>query len=111
MNVIHYSDYTGLDPICAERIRQYPELAAVRDATPDERQHIDRGDLEDAQHQWAYPGRTHVMQSCFEDGCDAQRPIPLHGYSDRDQAFILQTFIRNQLSDAHASSRTAGGTA
>lgn len=95
--VLEYGTFTGLDPICAQRIRQYPDLEAVRDATPDERRLMDPQDLADAGHQWAFTTGPHVLQYCFEAGCSAVRPTPLHGYDESQQMFLLQEFIRIQL--------------
>lgn len=89
--VYKYGFFTGLGPVCPGRVREYPELAAVRDASPAQRQAMDPGDLEDAQHQWVYTSRTHVMQECYD--CDAVRPVPLAGYPEEAQVFILQQFI------------------
>lgn len=92
--VYKYGFFTGLDPVCPERIRQYPELAAVRDASPAERAAMDPGDLDDAQHQWAYTSTLRVMQECHEEGCPAVRPVPLAGYPPEVQVALIQEFIR-----------------
>lgn len=97
----HYGFFTGMDPVCPQRVKEYPELAAVRDATPEQRRAMHPGDLDDAQHQWAYGTGVQLMQRCHEEGCDAVRPTPLHGYPAEAQTFILQEFIRRHL-PAHA---------
>lgn len=84
--IFKYGYFRGMSPLCAIRLREYPELRKPIDQ-------MDRGELEDAQHQWAYSG-SRVMQPCFEDDCQAVRPVPLHGYSQEDQGFILQTYLR-----------------
>jgi len=93
--VFKYGFFRGLDPVCQERIRQYPELAQVADAVRAGLQ-ARREDVGDLQHQWVYPGSTRVMQSCFEAGCDAVRPIPLHGYGEASQVLILRTYMNHK---------------
>lgn len=97
--VFKYGFFLGIDAVCPQRGRQYPELAVIRDATPEERRAMDTQDLADAEHQWAYTTRPEVMQRCFEAGCDAVRPVPLHAYPERDQMFIMQEFMRRNLRD------------
>ena len=36
------------------------------------------------------------MQSCFEEGCEAVRPVPMDGYDGADQVFILRTFMNHK---------------
>lgn len=76
-----------MSPLCAVRLRDYPELQKPI-------AEMDRGELEDSQHQWAYSLTSAVMQRCFEDDCQAVRPMPMHGYSAEDQNFILLTYYR-----------------
>lgn len=90
-----YGFFQGLDPVCRERIRQYPELAEVATALREGRP-ASKEDLEDLQHQWAYSAPVRVMQACFEEGCDAIRPVPMHGYGGSDQVFILRTFMNHK---------------
>lgn len=92
--VYKYGFFRGMDPVCPARVAQYPELAAVRDATPAQRRALPPGDLEDAQHQWVYTARTQVMQSCHEEGCHAVRPVPLEAYPPHAQRFIFQEYVR-----------------
>lgn len=96
--VFKYGYFRGMDPICPARIAAYPELEAVRDATPEQRAAMDPGDLEDAQHQWAYVTRPRLMQECFEEGCNAIRPTPLHGYTLAVQNGIIREFLSTTLS-------------
>ena len=84
--VFKYGYFIGMSPLCAVRLRDYPELQKPISE-------MDRGELEDAQHQWAYGG-SRVTQRCFEVDCHAVRPVPMHGYSAEDQNFILLTYYR-----------------
>lgn len=87
--VIDYGDFAGMSPLCQVRISKYA----------DSDNPIDPGnpaDREDAQHQWAY-GHDRIMQECFEDGCEHVRPVPLHGYSEHAQVFIMQSYIAGAL--------------
>lgn len=98
--VFKYTHFTGMSPICRGRITEYPELAYVRDLTPEQLRTADRGDLEDAQHQWVISygarGRTSIpMQQCYD--CPAVRPAPLEDYPEHDRMFILQEFMRRNL--------------
>lgn len=95
--VFKYGYFRGMDPICPARIATYPELAAVRDATPEQRAAMDPGDLEDAQHQWAYVTGPRMMQECFEEDCHAIRPTPLHGYTTEVQNGIIREFLSTTL--------------
>lgn len=81
-----YGYFRGMSPLCAIRLREYPELRKPISE-------MDRGELEDAQHQWSYGG-SQVMQRCWEGDCRAVRPVPMHGYTAEDQNFILTTFYR-----------------
>ena len=93
-----YGFFQGLSPICQARITEYPELAYVADLAPEQLHTADRDDLTDAQHQWAYSGTgVQLMQRCFEDGCGAVRPVPLHAYTDDARMFIMQEFMRRNL--------------
>jgi hypothetical protein len=92
-----YGYFAGMSPICPARLAAYPELRYVAALTPDELRTADRGDLEDAQHQWAYTSHTRMMQHCFEEGCDAVRPVPLGDYPEADRTFILREFVRRNL--------------
>ncbi|MFD3923057.1 hypothetical protein [Streptomyces sp. NPDC058595] len=98
--VYKYGFFTRLDPVCPARVRQYPELAAVRDATPAQRRTMHPGDLEDSQHQWSYTTGIRVMQCCHE--CGAVRPAPLAGYPDEARTFILQQFISHHVPTGEA---------
>lgn len=82
-----YAYFRGMSPLCAIRLRDYPDLQKPISQ-------MDHGELEDAQHQWAYGNTGAVMQRCFEVDCQAVRPVPMHGYTAEDQNFILQTFFR-----------------
>lgn len=84
--IFKYGYFRGMSPLCAIRLREYPELRKLIDQ-------MDRGELEDAQHQWVYSG-SQVMQRCWEEDCHAVRPVPMHGYDAEDQGFILQTYLR-----------------
>ena len=90
-----YGFFRGMDPVCPERVRQYPDLAEVATALREGRK-VDPEDLKDLQHQWCYSTSTRVMQSCFEEGCDAVRPVPMDGYDGSDQVFILRTFMNHK---------------
>lgn len=94
--VFKYGFFRGMDPVCPSRIAEYPELEYVRSTPPDMRPLLDREDLTDAQHQWAYVTVPQLMQRCFEEGCHAVRPTPLYAYPSRDQMFIMQEFMRRQ---------------
>lgn len=97
--VFKYGFFRDMDPVCPSRIRQYPELAdvaaAVREGRP-----ADPEDLKDLQHQWAYSCSTRMMQRCFEEDCDAVRPVPFHGYSGEDQVAIMRFVMAQHGSTA-----------
>jgi hypothetical protein len=85
--VFKYGHFLGMSPLCAIRLREYPELRKPINE-------MDTEELEDAQHQWTYFSSSRVMQPCWEDDCRAVRPVPMNGYATDDQNFILQTFYR-----------------
>lgn len=85
--IFKYGYFRGMSPLCAIRLRDYPELRKPIDE-------MDHDDLEDAQHQWAYNCSSAVMQWCWEEDCHAVRPVPMHGYDAEDQNFILLTYYR-----------------
>lgn len=85
--VFKYGYFRGMSPLCAIRLRDYPDLRKPISE-------MDHGDMTDAQHQWAYSTGSAVMQRCWEDDCYAVRPTPMHGYSSEDQNFILLTYYR-----------------
>lgn len=85
--IFKYGYFVGTSPLCAIRLRNYPELRKPINE-------MDRGELQDAQHQWAYHAGSGVMQHCFEEDCAAVRPVPMHGYPPEDQNFILLTYYR-----------------
>jgi len=92
-----YEFFKGMSPVCPARTAEYADLAYVAALTPEQLSTADRGDLEDAQHQWiesyGQHGCTSVpMQRCYD--CPALRPAPLAGYPEHDRMFILQEFIR-----------------
>lgn len=94
-----YGFFQGMNPICPARLAEYPELRYVATLTPEQLATADRDDLIDAQHQWAYSTRTHLMQRCWEEGCDAVRPAPLDAYPDAVKLSILREFMRRNLPD------------
>lgn len=83
--VYKYGFFVGMDPVCPERMRQYPDID-LNDPT----------DLPDAEHQWAYGTRVEVMQRCFEGGCDAVRPTPLDAYPHEAQMFIMRNYMEGK---------------
>jgi hypothetical protein len=87
-----------IEPICEARLAQYPELEYVRDLSPQGLREADREDLVDAQHQWAWSTGPELVQRCFEEDCDVVRQTPFAGLPERDQVFILQSFIARKLS-------------
>lgn len=93
--VYKYGFFAGMDPVCPARVAAYPELAAVRDASPAARRAMDPEDLTDAGRQWTYTTGIRLMQWCHEEGCGAVRPMPLAGYPPEAQASILQHYIRS----------------
>lgn len=95
--IFKYGFFQGMDPICPERLRQYPELEYVRDLTPEQLKTANREDLIDAQHQWAYSTHLRFFQECFEEGCTAVRPVPLDAYPTEARNFILRSFIEHNL--------------
>lgn len=96
--VFKYGHFRGMDPVCPARVKEYPDLEAVRDATAQQRRAMDPGDLSDAQHQWVYTCGVQVMQWCHEDGCEAVRPVPLASYPWQAQRFILQQYLSKSRS-------------
>lgn len=82
-----YGYFRGMSPLCAIRLRDYPELRVPIDRLSDE-------DKADAQHQWAVSCSAAPMERCFEDDCNAVRPKPMHDYSAEDQNFILLTYYQ-----------------
>lgn len=95
--VFKYGFFVGMSPLCPVRIATYPELAFIADLTPEQLRTVDRGDLEDAQHQWAYTCRPQLMQRCFEEGCTAVRPAPLDAYPDRIKLAVVREFMSRNL--------------
>jgi hypothetical protein len=84
MQLVFYRDYLGMSPLCQARLRRYPDI----DPT-------DPADWDDAQHQWGYSGGDALLQACVEKGCDAIRPVPMHGLTLETQIFLLQQYLRH----------------
>lgn len=82
-----YGYFRGMSPLCAIRLRDYPELRVPIDQLSD-------ADKTDAQHQWAVSCSAAPMERCFEEDCHAVRPKPFHDYGSEDQSHILQTYFR-----------------
>lgn len=83
-----YGYFRGMSPLCAIRLRNYPELQVLPiDQLSDE-------DKPDAQHQWATGTSANPMERCFEEDCHAVRPKPMANYSSEDQNHILQTYFK-----------------
>lgn len=82
-----YGYFTGMSPLCAIRLRDYPELQVPIDQLSD-------ADKPDAQHQWMNSCTAAPMEYCGEEDCSAIRPKPLKDYMPDDQNHVLQTYFK-----------------
>jgi hypothetical protein len=99
-----YGFFVGMNPVCPARLAEYSDLEYVAALTPEELRTADRGDLEDAQHQWVVSISKEggflsaPMQRCYD--CPAVRPTPLDLYPEHLQMQIMRLFMIRNLPTA-----------